>query len=204
MIRRSHASRRSLCRFLTGAAAVVAVCVVVGSSDTLPQHVAHWIGPPSTFLLQTLGLPAILEGNLILLHEQDINVLGMTRDLTVLAGFCAVVAIAAFVLRRPLWERVLIAASAVPIAFAVLVIRLVSTCILLHWFGPALSMDALQPWMALLMLPAALVLLWLEVVYLQHLVIADDPTFTLRPIRKYALPKRPPASLKTRSMQPTC
>ena len=204
MLRRIYAFRSSWCRQLTCGAFAIAVCAVVASSDTSPRHVANWIAPPGTFLLQTLGFPAILEGNVMLLHEQDISVVALTSEFALLAGFSALVAVAALMWPRPLWERVLIATSVVPIAFSVLVIRLVSTCILLHWFAPAISLRAIQPWMALAMLPAAAALLWLGLVYLQRLVIADHPTVIPRPIRNYALPKRPPASLKARSIQPTC
>src|SRR5436305_589397 len=70
----------------------------------------------STFLLQTLGLPALAEGNVILLNDVHIGIVEACSGLRMLVIFFALSTAVALLTRRPLWEKVVVALSAVPIA----------------------------------------------------------------------------------------
>src|SRR5262249_38011733 len=81
----------------------------------------------STYLLQTFGLPAVAEGNIILLSEARIGIVEACSGLRMLVVFFALSSAVALVVRRPLWEKALVIASAVPIALVVNVMRITVT-----------------------------------------------------------------------------
>ena len=68
----------------------------------------------STYLLQTFGLPAVAEGNIILLSEARIGIVEACSGLRMLVVFFALSSAVALVIRRPFWERAVVVASAMP------------------------------------------------------------------------------------------
>jgi exosortase len=81
----------------------------------------------SSWTLQCLGQPAIVEGNTIWLNDMRLEV---ERACSGLRIFMAVVALAFVYLvlfRRPWWQRVLLALSTVPIALVANMTRIVAT-----------------------------------------------------------------------------
>ena len=58
----------------------------------------------STFALQTLGLPAVAEGNVILLNDVRLGVVEACSGLRMLVIFFALSTAVALLMRRPLWE----------------------------------------------------------------------------------------------------
>src|SRR6202041_1075631 len=77
------------------------------------QHMATVV---STFVMQVVGLPALAEGNLILLNEHQINIVEACSGLSMLVVFVALSAAMAIVVARPIMDRLLLFVSAVPIA----------------------------------------------------------------------------------------
>src|SRR5205814_2757340 len=73
----------------------------------------------STLLLQTFGLPAVAEGNVILLSEARIGIVEACIGLRMLVVFFALSSAVALVIRRPLWEKAVVVVSAVPLALIV-------------------------------------------------------------------------------------
>src|SRR5262249_4440532 len=58
----------------------------------------------STFALQTLGFPALAEGNVILLNEVELGIVEACSGLRMLVVFFAFSTAVALLIRRPLWE----------------------------------------------------------------------------------------------------
>jgi exosortase len=82
----------------------------------------------SVFLLQTLGRPALAEGNVILLNDIPLlNVVEACSGLRMLVVFFALTTAVAMLVKRPIWERVAIAASAIPIALVSNILRIAAT-----------------------------------------------------------------------------
>ena len=77
----------------------------------------------STFALQTLGLPAVSEGNVILIDDLHIGVLEACNGLGMLSAFFAISTTVALVIRRPLADRVGVFLSAIPIGVLMNLIR---------------------------------------------------------------------------------
>lgn len=124
-----------------------------------------------TYSLQTLGFPALSEGNVILVKEARIGVVTACSGLGMLLLFFALATAVAILIRRSMIDKCLIVASAAPIAVASNVIRIAVTAFL-HvtvggWWADLVFHD-LAGW---LMMPLALGMLWGELRLLDHLLV---------------------------------
>jgi exosortase len=93
----------------------------------------------STFALQVMGFPAVAEGNVILLGDLALGIVEACSGLRMLVSFFALSTAVAMLIRKPIWEKCLIAASAVPIALASNVLRITITGVCLEAFGTRLE-----------------------------------------------------------------
>lgn len=135
----------------------------------------------SSYTLTTLGIEAVREQNTIYLGEsgQPMNVAEQCSGLRMLTVFTAMgIAMALFFTDRPLWERLLIVVSAIPIAVLANVFRITVTAILFELLNAKDLNSGLPKWFAhdfagLVMLPVAMGLFFLEYQILKRLVIED-------------------------------
>ena len=81
-------------------------------------------------LLMALGLPVVTEGNVILIHNQRVEVAEACRGLSMLLSFGALIT-AMVILNntRPLWERIVLVLSIIPIALRCNIIRISITAV---------------------------------------------------------------------------
>lgn len=133
----------------------------------------------STYILQTMGLPAIAEGNVIQLSDQKIGVAEACSGLRMLMSSAALAFGLAFMINRPLWERGLIVLSALPIAIITNVIRIVVTGICYEYFSAEAAEHFFHDLAGYFMMPIALGLLWLEMEILSRLTIERTASPTL-------------------------
>lgn len=129
----------------------------------------------STYSLQTLGCPANAEGNIILIEDIRLGVEEACSGLGMLMTFFALATALAMSVNAPLHDRLILIASAIPIAVFVNVVRITATGVAYHLGGkdsPLAQMiyHDLAGW---LMMPMALGLLWLELKFLAHLFVAE-------------------------------
>ncbi len=115
----------------------------------------------STLAIQTLGFVAVAEGNTIRMGAVRIGVVEACSGLSMLMIFFALCTAAALLLRRPLVERLLVVASAVPIALLANVLRIVVTAVLHKLAGHELADLVFHDLAGWLMMPLALGMLWL-------------------------------------------
>jgi exosortase len=149
----------------------------------LPYRLEVMLGEPlqrlatavSTFSLQTLGLPALAEGTTILLNDVRINIVEACSGLRMLVIFTALASAVALLVRRPLWEKLIILSSAVPIALISNITRITVTGVLHHRVGSAVADAVFHDLAGWLMMPFALGLLAAELVVLKHLFIDPPP-----------------------------
>jgi exosortase len=145
----------------------------------------------STYALQTLGVAALAEGNTIVLDDVRLEVIEACSGLSMLATFLALATAAALVIRRPLWEKVLLVLSAIPIAVVANVLRITATGVMHELVGHELADRFFHDAAGLvLMMPAALVLLWLEMKFLARALVERAKP---QP-EALALPKKTPAA----------
>ncbi|MEN6405453.1 MAG: exosortase/archaeosortase family protein [Thermoguttaceae bacterium] len=133
----------------------------------------------SVFVIQTLGIPSVAQGVVIQLQNRPLRVEEACSGLRMLSLFLAICVAAAFLVRRPLWEKLLIVASAAPIAIIANVVRIVLTAIFYQFAGqwfPSLNMETagevVHAWAGYLMMPIGLLLLLAELSLLSKLLIA--------------------------------
>lgn len=128
----------------------------------------------STFCLQVLGLPAYREGNSIHLATMPLSVADECSGLRMLTIFLALSIAVTMVTNRPIWERIVIVLSAVPIALAVNVTRITVTAICYELGDPELAHKVFHDLAGLFMMPMALGLMYVELQLLAHLVEEDE------------------------------
>jgi exosortase len=131
----------------------------------------------STYLLQTLGYPAFAEGNVIVLDDLRLGVVGACSGLGMLMTFFALATAVALLVRRPLGDRIALVVSAVPIALVVNVARITATAVAHQTAGAETADLILHDLAGWLMMPLALGLLGLELWLLDWLLpaAADEP-----------------------------
>lgn len=134
----------------------------------------------SCALLQALGLPALAEGNIILVGPSQLEVATACNGLSMLLSFVTLITATTLLIEAPAWEKAVLLASAVPIALISNVLRIVVTGWAFYQFGPEapvwpgwtirrLTHDP-AGWA---MMPVALALVWLELRLLGWLIIEE-------------------------------
>lgn len=126
----------------------------------------------STYLLVASGVPAVADGNVILLsNDTRLGVVEACSGLGMLVTFFALSAAVAMVLKsEPLWARIGVVLSAIPVAVAVNVARITATGLLYD-----ASQDEWARWVfhdvaGWLMMPAA-VALFFALLWLAHRIV---------------------------------
>src|SRR5262249_40983599 len=117
----------------------------------------------STFLLQTMGLPALADGNTIRLDDVEIGVVEACSGLRMLVVFFALSTGAALLIRRTLGEKLVLVASAVPIALASNILRITATGVLYQTVNGDIAQAFFHDVAGWLMMPLGLCFLWLGV-----------------------------------------
>jgi exosortase len=128
----------------------------------------------STYALQTIGIPSYSEGNRIVIGEVQLGVVEACSGLRMLTIFVALAVAITLVTDRPIWERIVIVLSAVPIALAVNITRITVTGILHLTAGPELADMVFHDLAGWFMMPMALGLLYVEFQILSHLLIEES------------------------------
>jgi exosortase len=132
----------------------------------------------STYGLQTLGFPALSEGNVILINETRIGVVEACSGLSMLVIFFALSTAFCFFVDRPLWQKLVLVLSAIPIALIANITRITVTGIMHETVGHKAADMVFHDLAGWLKMPFALVLLWLELKALGRLIItATEATF---------------------------
>jgi exosortase len=88
----------------------------------------------SVYVIQTLGIPTMAQGNVIVLRESYLEVARACSGLKMLMMFFAVCVGFVLVVKKPLWEKVVLVISAIPMAVAINVLRITAMA-LLHEFA---------------------------------------------------------------------
>jgi exosortase len=140
----------------------------------------------STFVLQTLGVAAFRTGNLITIPGmgQPLNVAEACSGLRMATIFLALAVAMVFIIERPWWDKFVILLSAIPIALIVNIVRITVTGLLKMWVGQNnYTVNKIcHDWAGyLIMMPLALLLLWIELQILERVTIPVD-TLQLRPV----------------------
>ncbi len=146
----------------------------------LPGPLATTMGFPlqrigaavSTYLLQTIGIPATSQGVVITLTYGQLEVERACSGLRMLMLFVAVCVGAAILIRRPLWEKAAVVLSAPPIAVAANVLRITITGVLSD--TTSADADAVHTVAGWLMMPLAVLIIWGEMALLERVFVSPE------------------------------
>lgn len=147
----------------------------------LPYELERNVGQPlktaatvsSTFVLQTLGQPAIRDGNLILIDEVRLGVVDACSGLKMLVTFAAFSVGAVLLMRRTRFEKLMVLLGVIPIAIASNILRITATGLSYVAFTDKDTLEFLHDLHGWLMMPVGLALLGLEVWCLRKLVVEN-------------------------------
>ena len=120
----------------------------------------------STFALQTMGTPALARGNIIVINDLEVGVVEACSGLGMLMTFFALSTAVAFVIHRPLADRLVLFASAVPIGVLMNVVRITLTVFLMRVADDEIAHFVFHEVAGWVMMPMALGVLWLELLWL--------------------------------------
>lgn len=141
----------------------------------------------STGLLQAVGLPVLAQGNVIFIGGERLEVAQACNGLSMLMSFVTLITAMVVLMSRdrPVWERVVLLLSMIPIALLANILRIAATAALYHAFGPKAAMpwplDAWYPTVEQFihdtagwaMMPIALILVMIELKILSWLIVED-------------------------------
>jgi exosortase len=152
----------------------------------------------STYALQTVGLPALAEGNVIILSHGRIGVVEACSGLAMLLSFFALATAMAIVIKRPLLDRVVILLSAAPIAVAANVLRIVVTGAAHELISPQVANAFFHDWAGYLMPLPALGMMWLELWLLSRILVPAAAPAAVPPVGLPGVAPPPPLNGKAR------
>jgi exosortase len=150
----------------------------------LPYRVERSFGLPlqgvataaSTYLLQTIGLAAVSEGNIIYLDHARIGVVEACNGLGMLVMFFAFTAGAVLLMRRHPLENTLIVLSAIPIALVANVLRITITGVLHEMVNSSAANTFYHSVAGWVMMPLAIGALQLELILMSRLFPQPENT----------------------------
>jgi exosortase len=128
----------------------------------------------STYVMQTVGLPAYREGYTIVTDSGKIGVVEACSGLRMMMIFFALSTAVAMLSQRVWWEKLLIVVSAVPIALIANVARITVTGILHETVSSKAADMVFHDLAGWLMMPFGLALLGAELWLLSRLIIVEQ------------------------------
>jgi exosortase len=129
----------------------------------------------STNILQTLGFFAQSEGSVILLTEAELGVVEACSGLRMMMVFFAISTGLVVVIHRSMRQKIILIASAVPIALLCNILRITLTGILHETVGHKIADVVFHDLAGLLMIPLALAALAAVLKLLSHLFVLSSP-----------------------------
>ncbi|MHC5543105.1 exosortase/archaeosortase family protein [Singulisphaera rosea] len=161
----------------------------------LPPRINSFLANPlqrlatigSVATLQFMGLPVLAEGNVITVGSEPLEVAQACNGLSMLLSFVTLITAMVILIPRPLWERIVLMLSAIPIALASNIIRIVVTAWCYHRLGHKAGDKVAHDLAGLAMPVIALGLAFLELKLMSWLVITEpEPEPPSKPLASLA------------------
>ena len=136
---------------------------------TLPmqQIATQW----SAWLLQCCGLPALAEGNVVLIDDTRLEVAQACSGLRMFMCVVAVAYAYAVLARKPRWMKLTLFAFVAPVAMAANTLRITATAIAWQYVAATESRELLHDVAGWLMIPLAVALLHSVLWYLDRVTV---------------------------------
>lgn len=102
----------------------------------LSQQFQLWSSQLGVFMIELLGIPVFLSGNIIDLGDYKLQVAEACSGLRYLFPFLSLGFLAAYLFNAPLWQRAIVFLSTIPITIVMNSFRVAATGLLVQRFGP--------------------------------------------------------------------
>jgi exosortase len=151
----------------------------------LPKVVHNLIAGPlqrlattgSVVLLEAVGAQVSRQGNVVMLGENTpMAVAEACSGLRMLTAFIIVAAFLAYMVRRPRWQKAILLASSIPVAVVCNIVRIFATGLLMLHVGSEVGETFFHDFAGLVMMPAAVLLLFGELWLLDRIVVPEPTT----------------------------
>jgi len=171
----------------------------------LPGSVHNLISGPlqrlatsgSVFLLEAVGIRVSHQGNVVLLNENmAVAVAEACSGLRMLTAFVIVAAFIAYMVQRPRWQKTILLLSSLPVAVLCNILRISLTALLMLYVSVDWAEKFFHDFAGLVMMPAAVSLLFGELWLLGRLVVGA-PASPPRPQVITRSPSGPPTRKAT-------
>lgn len=150
----------------------------------LPGRIHNMIGSPlqnlatsgSVFLLEAFGAKVSQQGNVVMLGENmPMAVAEACSGLRMLTAFVIVAGFIAYMVRRPRWQKAGLLVSSIPVAVICNIIRIFLTAMLMLYVSEDLAKKFFHDFAGLVMMPAAVMLMFGELWLMDIVVVPDAP-----------------------------
>lgn len=150
----------------------------------LPGRIHNLISSPlqrlatsgSVFVLEVFVPQVSRQGNVVMLNENTpMAVAEACSGLRMLTAFIIVAAFIAYMVKRARWEKTALLLSSVPVAVICNIIRIVGTAILMLMVSTEAGEKFFHDLAGIVMMPAAVLLLFGEIWLLDRLVVPETP-----------------------------
>lgn len=145
----------------------------------LPFRAEHMLSLPlqrvatklSCWMLQSLGRPAVAEGNVIFVNDVMLGVAEACSGLRIFISIAALAFVYMVLVKRDWWMKAIIGASVMPIALLTNAVRVVFTALLFEWASSEAAHKFSHDLAGWMMMPVAAGLLGIVSWYVGRLVI---------------------------------
>ncbi|MEZ5893840.1 MAG: VPLPA-CTERM-specific exosortase XrtD [Parvularculaceae bacterium] len=131
----------------------------------LSQQFQLWSSQLGVVIIEALGIPVYLSGNIIDLGDYKLQVAEACSGLRYLFPFLSLGFIAAYLYKAPIWQRAIVFLSTIPITIVMNSFRIAMTGVLVQQFGPEQAegfIHLFEGWVVFLMCLALLFfVIWL-------------------------------------------
>lgn len=141
----------------------------------------------AAWYIQAMGIPAIAQGSMIMMEDVQLGVAEACSGMRMLMVFVAISAATMIISQRTRWEKVLILFSSIPIAVVCNIARIVATASAYHWLGSETADLVFHDLSGWLMMPAAMILLYMELQLLDWILIRNP-----NPLARISASRRAP------------
>jgi exosortase len=142
----------------------------------------------SVVLLEAVGASVSQQGNVVMLGENTpMAVAEACSGLRMLTAFIIVAAFIAYMVQRPRWQKAVLLASSIPVAVVCNIVRIFVTAVLMLHVSSEVGEKFFHDFAGLVMMPAAVLLLFGELWLMDKLVTPEPGTTkprTVRPLKK--------------------
>ena len=145
-------------------------------NTALAQPLQSLATTAACFLLRLTGLWVMPEGNVIMIGNERLEVAAACNGLSMLMSLAATVSAAACVVPMANWKRILLLPSIPFIALGSNVLRIAATAWCYYKFGAVVGSKYAHDAAGWLMMPTAMLLVWLELSIMSWLVVETDVT----------------------------